>query len=70
MLTTTHDRGRIPVCNPFLYNNTWYRYDLSDYDDYSFEIRIYLDGNSIYVNTIKKGCIANIDFELPTINFK
>jgi len=68
ILTRVHENGRTPILGTFLYNKMWYRYDL-DIDDIFFEMRLFLDGNPIYVNTIKRGSLENIYFELPATNF-
>ena len=55
--------GRTPINMNLVYSNSWYSLPLEEEE---VELRIYHDGNLVYINQISRGDLFNLKLNLPS----
>jgi hypothetical protein len=58
-----NSEGRTPINMNLVYNNSWYKIPL---EENQVELRLYHDGNLVYLNQIERGTEFNLSLKLPS----
>ena len=59
-----NSKGRKPINMNLVYSNSWYSIPLDEEDE--IELRLYHDGNLIYLNQVSKNTKFNMCLKIPS----